>query len=972
MYPQNLTSTQWNIWRSILSAWALLLCIGLATSVASADALPEGASSPSASPVTSCPIGGSIVPSPNTAPNPNYLNDVDVISANNVWAVGSYGSFYNNWSNTNAKTLTMRWEGAEWNVVPSPNLGLASVLHGVSAVSANDVWAVGCYSSNASGPCNGTLIMHWDGTRWSQVSAPGDMPLYAVAAVSSNDVWAVGGGSYYTLTLHWDGTRWSRVSSPSTYALNGLYDVAAISANDVWAVGYTGYYDGIDPNFEQVVLRWNGTQWSRLANPSPGFRPVNSLSAVSATSASDVWVVGHSSGSTGIQPVIGRWNGSRWDSFPVPCSVCSLVDVKSISTDDVWAVASNGWQSFAIHWDGTAWSMTSTPPGGPLNAVDASGPDSVWAVGGYGDIQSGVTHNFVLRWNGTQWSTVASPNVDFGYNTLRAVEVLSPNDIWAVGHAGVSASEGTRVKTMIQHWDGTRWSVVPSPNEPSGTDNYLYDISAVSANDIWAVGYYHRLMDPHRSVNRALAMHWDGIQWSLVPVPSFLGCTYPSNPLSSVKAISANDVWAVGHQYCDSPVIVNTGPIHWDGQQWTRGNGLQWSPSDRARLLSIDGISSNDLWAVGEYTYGNTNPYETFIVHWNGQRWSRVPSPNVGTDNNRLKGVTAIAANDVWAVGYSGPPGAGHALALHWDGTEWSVVPTPDIGESSYFLGVGSSATGEVWAVGNYINGGVPHTLVERWDGSRWEVVSSPSPSTGNNYLWSVAPVPGDYVYAVGDYKAGLAQHTLVERFSTATFTPFSDVPEGSTFYAPIRCLTCRGILSGYADGTFRPNNDVTRGQLSKIVSNSANFQEDPGPQIFEDVPPGSTFYDWVQRLARRGHISGYPCGSPGEPCISGNKPYFRPNANATRAQISKIVSNARGYNDPAGAQIFEDVPPTHGFYEWIQRLARHGAMGGYECGGAGEPCGAERRPYFRPQNNATRGQTSKIVSNTFFPECAP
>jgi hypothetical protein len=202
----------------------------------------------------------------------------------------------------------------------------------------------------------------------------------------------------------------------------------------------------------------------------------------------------------------------------------------------------------------------------------------------------------------------------------------------------------------------------------------------------------------------------------------------------------------------------------------------------------------------------------------------------------------------------------------------------------------------------------------------------------------------------------------------------FSDVPVGSTFYTWIRCLACRGIINGYPDGTFRPNNNVTRGQLSKIVSNSAGFSEPHTEQTFQDVAPGSTFYDYVERLASRGYIGGYPCGTvPSEPCVPpDNLPYFRPNNNATRGQISKIVSNAAGFIEPVTGQTFEDVPPGSTFYDFIERLASRGVMSGYPCGSVpSEPCvPPDNRPYFRPNNNATRGQTSKIVANTFFPNC--
>ena len=213
---------------------------------------------------------------------------------------------------------------------------------------------------------------------------------------------------------------------------------------------------------------------------------------------------------------------------------------------------------------------------------------------------------------------------------------------------------------------------------------------------------------------------------------------------------------------------------------------------------------------------------------------------------------------------------------------------------------------------------------------------------------------------------------TAVPTATTCTLA-FSDVPPGSTFYSFVQCLACRGIISGYSDGTFHPNNNVTRGQIAKIVSNAAGFNEPPGEQVFHDVLPGSTFYDYTQRLSHRSVMTGYRCGDPGEPCDTAGRPYFRPYNNAVRGQIAKFVANAAGINDPVGAQLFEDVPSTNPFYVYIQDLAQRAIMSGYPCGSPGEPCNQpDNRPYFRTFNNATRGQTSKIVANTFFPDCQP
>jgi hypothetical protein len=275
--------------------------------------------------------------------------------------------------------------------------------------------------------------------------------------------------------------------------------------------------------------------------------------------------------------------------------------------------------------------------------------------------------------------------------------------------------------------------------------------------------------------------------------------------------------------------------------------------------------------------------------------------------------VAALASNDVWVIGQSAPSDPAHFRTIHWNGAGWTEVRAPRPGQYSA--------------------------------------------------LYDVAAISPDNLWSVG---------TIVERYNDAA--AFSDVPPGNTFYESVRCLACRGILNGYSDGTFRPNNNITRGQIAKVVSNAAGFSDPPAGQTFEDVPPNQTFYEWVERLATRGHMSGYACGSPGEPCVPPlNRPYFRPGNNATRGQLTKIVSNAAGFGNQPTGQTFEDVPPSQTFWLYVERLLlnRPGVMGGYQCGGPGEPCvPPANRPYFRPANNVTRGQGAKIIANTFFPSC--
>jgi hypothetical protein len=179
----------------------------------------------------------------------------------------------------------------------------------------------------------------------------------------------------------------------------------------------------------------------------------------------------------------------------------------------------------------------------------------------------------------------------------------------------------------------------------------------------------------------------------------------------------------------------------------------------------------------------------------------------------------------------------------------------------------------------------------------------------------------------------------------------------------------CDGTNSPY----FRPGANISRGQISKIVSVAAGFDEEPGQQVFEDVPPGSTFYTWIQRLALRGIMSGYACGGEAEPCRPpDNRPYFRPSHSASRGQLSKIVANAVGASEkvPADRQTYSDVRPGGPFWLYIERLSGRHVMSGYPCGAVTEPCDQQERPYFRPEAGVTRAQAAKIVANTFFPGC--
>ncbi len=246
------------------------------------------------------------------------------------------------------------------------------------------------------------------------------------------------------------------------------------------------------------------------------------------------------------------------------------------------------------------------------------------------------------------------------------------------------------------------------------------------------------------------------------------------------------------------------------------------------------------------------------------------------------------------------------------------------------------------------------------------------------NQTWShLFNTPGTYSYHCLVHGVFMTGYVVVQGATGGCAITFSDVPQTSPFYSYIRCLACRGIISGYNDGTFRLFSNVTRGQTAKIISNAAGYAEaiPNGQQTFSDVPSTNPFWVWIERIAMRSIISGYNCGAaPAGLCDGQRRPYFLPYSDVTRGQIAKIVAGAAGFGEsiPSSQQTFSDVPNTNPFWMQVERVVMHGVISGYNCGAApAGPCDPQRRPYFLAYNTATRGQTAKIVSNTFFPACS-
>jgi len=264
--------------------------------------------------------------------------------------------------------------------------------------------------------------------------------LHAVSASSTSDIWAVG-----QTAIHFDGSKWTAFTVPgikgdNTSRLGGVVDFAP---DNVWSVGLINIGLG---NGNQVIEHFDGTKWS--ASPGPKFQPGDepSLESLTAVSPSDMWAAGYilTDGGASLFPLFEHYDGTAWTAFEAAFSDGTPFGVSADATNDAWAV---------------------------------------------GTIAESAT--FVEHYDGNTWTVIPSPNAGAGWNILFGVTALAPNNVWAAGYFTEQPNSTRPTKTLIEHWDGTSWTIVPSPNVGPHSvyqSNELWGITAVSANDIWAFG----------------------------------------------------------------------------------------------------------------------------------------------------------------------------------------------------------------------------------------------------------------------------------------------------------------------------------------------------------------------------------------------------------------------------------------------------------------------------------------------------
>jgi hypothetical protein len=286
-----------------------------------------------------------------------------------------------------------------------------------------------------------------------------------------------------------------------------------------------------------------------------------------------------------------------------------------------------------------------------LNGVTAISPEDAWAVGEWSGYVDNTYQNFALamHWDGESWSIIDTPQPapcdECHYVALNAVDATGPNDVWAAGGQRIQAPDGfVGTHILVMHWDGSSWEVMDTPVPNGSSGDFIWDVQALAPDDVWFFG--ENRYDPDLLLQLAIALHWDGSSFEFIEVPivNFKGGGFGNgNSLRAGSALAPDDIWAVGAAGDGDDISCDLSQIHhWDGHEWTHvpsqaPDGCFWHS-----LSAVHAVAENDVWAGGETFDGD---YHSLSLHWNGQSWTEEPMPIAVSD------FLSFAPDEVYAVG---------------------------------------------------------------------------------------------------------------------------------------------------------------------------------------------------------------------------------------------------------------------------------------------------------------------------------
>jgi hypothetical protein len=366
-----------------------------------------------------------------------------------------------------------------------------------------------------------------------------------------------------------------------------------------------------------------------------------------------------------------------------------------------------------------SWVQVTSPDVGPndngLGAIAGRSASDIWAVGNYlPNAHPDVTSTLAVHYNGTSWTHVPTPNVGHGQNTLLGVTALPDGTAWAVGDYVLTAGGASRA--LIEHWNGTGWSVVPSPN-PGSRVNILYGVAATSDHSVWAVGAWQG----RSGVFRTLIEHWTGSQWVTAPSPD------PGSNGNFLYAVTVagHNVFASGQEFGagapDRQMLVADTPHGWEllplPDARVGGSAASASP------FAIAG-SEHELWLAGFARTGHTG-YHTLVENVSQDGFTQLATPDPTPQDNYLWGIAAIGDGDAaWAVGDDWTQPSGNNDSVIEYGTKnggWTLVPSPNPGlangGNTVLGGVVAFGPDNAWAVGTFDGPNARQTLILHYTG---------------------------------------------------------------------------------------------------------------------------------------------------------------------------------------------------------------------------------------------------------------
>jgi alpha-tubulin suppressor-like RCC1 family protein len=592
--------------------------------------------------------------------------------------------------------------------VPVPVTGLT----GVTAVCAGDEFSVALLS-------NGT-VMAWgyngtgelgDGTYTNS-----DVP---VAVSGLTGVTAVAAGGQHVLALLSNGTAsaWGdnedgQLGDGSETSGSSNVPVAVVDLTGAVALS-AGYQHSLALLSSGAVMAWGDNSFNQLgqSNGFPGgisssdvpiaVSGVGTAAAIAAGGLFSLALLTNGTVMAWGDGAFGQIGNGTTTGSVTPTGVTGLTGATAVSAGGVSSAALVAAAPAAAPATvSSIWRVAPTPEPSPavvsdvsLDGVSAASTTDAWAVG-----TDEVTENRPLaeHWNGTTWArtTVPLPS-GVPQGVFNGTDDLGPGNAWAVGDT--ENADGLDQRTLIEHWTGSAWAVVPSPNPEtgSGTTDVLTAISGTGPDNLWAVGYFSDGV----TFIALLFEHWNGKAWSFVAPPSESGFQFGEG----VTAISPDNVWVVGDT--DSQTTVSA---HWNGSTWSMVSTPSLTSTDSLDFLTaVSAVSADDVWASGyEGNVDDQNFDLPYMLHWNGTAWTLVKVPNRGTEGSFLRGTTALSATDVWGVGTTEQADGGSlTLTEHFNGSAWSAAPSLDPGQLAAVPDNGLDAAaspggGVVWAVG--------------------------------------------------------------------------------------------------------------------------------------------------------------------------------------------------------------------------------------------------------------------------------